>query len=211
MTSVGDNRRGRQVILDTAVAQFQAEVTSLARSMVALGDPVYGASCVGVGKGSNVWTEEELKALEVGVVGGFSRECHDGGITRFALLSAVGSTPNSRIRYVRLMGQKEETVKGIGFKRLAIFRSGINGGNVHTPGYVSRLGRFIPGRFGTIEQHDIGRAFAAELNNSSAPNGVVYLEKHGNETAVPSGRKVPRVIRQGCFVVPTPCRGRWCP
>jgi hypothetical protein len=38
------------------------------------------------------------------------------------------------------------------------------------------LGRLIPGPFGTIEQDDIGRAFAAEFISSSAPNGVVYLE-----------------------------------
>ena len=118
--------RLRQVILDTASsAEFPAAVTTLAMSMVALGDPVYGASCVGVGKGSNAWSEEELKALELGIVGGFARGCHDGGIERFALLSAVGSTAKSRIRYVRLMGLKEETVQGIGFKRLAIFRPGI--------------------------------------------------------------------------------------
>ena len=67
------NHRSRQVILDTAAAQFPAEVTKLALSMVALGDPVYGASCVGVGKGSMKWSEEELKALEIGVVGGFAR------------------------------------------------------------------------------------------------------------------------------------------
>jgi uncharacterized protein YbjT (DUF2867 family) len=168
--------RLRQVILDTAAAQFQAEVTTLAQSMVALGDPVYGASCVGVGKGSNAWSEEELKALELGVVGGFARGCHDGGVDRFALLSAVGSTPKSKIRYVRVMGLKEATVQGIGFKRLAIFRPGIIGGNAHTPGYVAWLGRLITGKFGTIEQDDIGRAFAAEFINSSAPNGVVYLE-----------------------------------
>ena len=36
--------RVRQVILDTAAAQFPAEVTKLAQSMVAQGDPVYGAS-----------------------------------------------------------------------------------------------------------------------------------------------------------------------
>jgi len=174
-TPLTANHRLRQVILDTAAAQFPAEVTKLARSM-ALGDPVYGASCVGVGKGGNAWSEEALKALELGVVGGFSRGCHDGGIERFALLSAVGSTPNSRIRYVRVMGLKEETVQAIGFKRLAILRPGIIGGNPHTPGYVAWLGRLIPGRFGTIEQDDIGRAFAAEFANSSAPNGVVYLE-----------------------------------
>jgi uncharacterized protein YbjT (DUF2867 family) len=77
---------------------------------------------------------------------------------------------------VRVMGLKEETVQQTGFKRLAIFRPGIIGGNAHTPGYVAWLGRLIPGRFGTIEQDDIGRAFAAEFSNRSAPNGVVYLE-----------------------------------
>jgi uncharacterized protein YbjT (DUF2867 family) len=175
-TPLTADHRLRQVIVDTAAAEFPAEVSTLARSMLALGDPVYGASCVGVGKGSRQWSEEELKALELGVVGGFARGCHDGGVERFALLSAVGSTANSRIRYVRVMGLKEETVQGIGFKRLAIFRPGIIGGNAHTPGYVEWLGRLIPGRFGTIEQDDIGRAFAAEFINISAPNGVAYLE-----------------------------------
>jgi hypothetical protein len=170
------NHRLRQVILDTAAAQFPAEVTKLALSRVALGDPVYGASCVGVGKGSMKWSEEELKALEIGVVGGFARGCHAGGVAQFALLSAVGSTAKSRIRYARVMGLKEETVQGVGFKSLAIFRPGIIAGNAHTPGYVAWLGRFIPGPWGTIEQDDIGRAFAAEFISSSAPTGVVYLE-----------------------------------
>jgi uncharacterized protein YbjT (DUF2867 family) len=145
------NHRLRQVILDTAAAQFPAEVTKLALSMVALGDPVYGASCVGVGKGSMKWSEEELKALEVGVVGNFARACHAGGVARFALLSAAGSTATSRIRYARVMGLKEETVQGVGFKRLAIFRPGIIAGNAHTPGYAAWLGRIIPGPWGTID------------------------------------------------------------
>jgi hypothetical protein len=42
--------------------------------------------------------------------------------------------------------------------------------------YVAWLGRLIPGRFGTIEQDDIGRAFVAEFIESSAPNGTVYFE-----------------------------------
>src|SRR6266850_6540142 len=84
--------RVRQVIVDMASAQFPAEVTRLAQSMVAQGEPVCGASCVGVGKGSMKWSEEELRALEIGVVGGFAGGCHAGGITQFALLSAAGST-----------------------------------------------------------------------------------------------------------------------
>jgi uncharacterized protein YbjT (DUF2867 family) len=168
--------RKRQVILDTADTQFPAEVAKLAQSMIAQGDPVYGASCVGVGKGSMKWSEDELKALEIGVVGGFARGCRAGGIKRFSLLSAVGSTAKSRIRYLRVMGLKEEAVQRIGFQRLAIFRPGIIAGNAHTPRYVAWLGRLIPGGFGTIEQNDIGRAFVAEFVSSSGSNGVEYLE-----------------------------------
>jgi hypothetical protein len=86
------DHRVRQVILDTAVAEFPAAVTTLAMSMVVLGDPVYGASCVGVGKGSNAWTEEELKALELGVVGGFARGCHAGGVDWSFYIFSSGSS-----------------------------------------------------------------------------------------------------------------------
>ena len=170
------NSRVREVILDTAAAGFSDAVTKIAQDMAAQGDPVYGACCVGVGKGSMQWSEQDLIALEIGVVGGFARGCHAGGITRFALLSAVGSTAKSRFRYVRVMGLKEEEVGKTGFERLAIFRPGIIAGNVHTPGYVAWLGRLIPGPFGAIEQDDIGRAFVAEFIDNPAANGTAYFE-----------------------------------
>ena len=172
---LGASARVRQVVMDTAAAGFAADVTTLAWSLVAQGDPVCGASCVGVGTGSLRWSEDDLKALEIGVVGGFARGCHAGGITHFALLSAAGSDSQSRIRYARIMGLKEETVRAAGFRRLAIFRPGIIGGNTHTPGYAAWLGRLIPGPFGTIEQDDMARAFVAEFAASSAPEGTAYL------------------------------------
>jgi uncharacterized protein YbjT (DUF2867 family) len=185
--------RVRGVVLDTAAAQFPAEVTKLAQSMVAQGDPVYGASCVGVGSGSMTWSEEQLKALEIGVVGGFARGCRAANITRFSLLSAVGSDAKSRFRYVRVMGLKEETVRGIGFQRLTIFRPGIIAGNAHTPRYLAWLGRLIPGRFGTIEQDDIGRAFVAEFVSDLVPKGVTYLE-NGAMTQKSRALNRPRTI-----------------
>jgi uncharacterized protein YbjT (DUF2867 family) len=185
--------RSRQAILDTAAPQFPAEVTKLVQSMVAQGDPVHGASCVGVGKGSLQWSDEELKALEIGVVGGFARGCHAGGIMQFALLSAAGSSAESRIRYARVMGLKEETVEGVGFRSLAIFRPGIIAGNAHTPSYAAWLGRLIPGPFGTIEQDDIGRAFVAEFISSSAPNGVVYLDNRAMRQRS-RGLKLPTIL-----------------
>jgi uncharacterized protein YbjT (DUF2867 family) len=175
-TRLTEGHRVRQVACDTAADRFPADVTALAQSLMTHGERVYGASCVGVGKGSFQWTEEALKALEIGVVGGFARGCRAGGITRFALLSAAGSDVRSRIRYVRIMGLKEETVRAIGFRRLAIFQPGIIGGNAHTPAYAEWLGRLIPGRFGTIAQEDIGRAFAAEFSDGAAADGVVYLD-----------------------------------
>lgn len=168
--------RVRQVTLNTAAADFPEQVAAVAERTVASGDPVWGASCVGVGTGSLNWSEAALKALEIGVVGGFARGCRAAGITRFALLSAVGSTPTSRIRYARIMGMKEEAVQAVGFTRLAIFRPGIIGGNAHTPGYAAWLGRLVPGRFGTVEQDDIGRAFVAEFRGSDRRNAVVHLE-----------------------------------
>jgi uncharacterized protein YbjT (DUF2867 family) len=187
--SLAADARVRQVIMDTADARFPADVTRLAQSLVAQGDPVYGASCIGVGKGSMKWSEDDLKALEIGVVGGFAHGCRAGGIARFSLLSAVGSTAKSRFRYVRIMGLKEEAVQAIGFQRLAIFRPGIIAGNAHTPGYVASLGRLIPGSFGTVEQDDIGRAFVAEFVGSSAASGVVYF----NNGAM---RRMSRALRE---------------
>ena len=128
---------GRNVVLDnTGAADFAERVPLPWPAEVLSQGPVSAVSCVGVGSGSMRWSEEQLRQLEVGVVGAFARGCHDAGITQFCLLSAVGSTACSRFRYVRVMGMKEDTVRGIGFTRLAIFRPGIIVGNAHTPAWV---------------------------------------------------------------------------
>jgi uncharacterized protein YbjT (DUF2867 family) len=167
--------RLRQVVMDTGTASFAEDIAELARSTSAGVEPLYGASCVGIGKGSQQWSEADIKQLEVGVVGAFARGCRAAGVERFALLSAVGSSAKSRIRYVRIMGEKEDAVRGLGFKRLAIFRPGIIAGNVHTPAAVAWFGRLIPGRFGTIDQDDIGRAFVSEFLQLQ-PDGTSFLE-----------------------------------
>lgn len=122
------------------------------------------------------WSEEELKRLELGVVGAFARGCHDAGIAQFCLLSAVGSTAKSRFRYVRVMGMKEDKLRSVGFRRLAIFRPGIIVGNAHTPAWVAWLGRLVPGRFGNVDQRDIGRSMAAEIALHGRDAGEAILE-----------------------------------
>jgi uncharacterized protein YbjT (DUF2867 family) len=117
-----------------------------------------------------------LKRLELGVVGDFARGCHDAGIGQFCLLSAAGSSARSRIRYARIMGMKEDTVRTIGFARLAIFRPGIIVGNAHTPAWTGWLGRLIPGSFGNIDQRILGRSIAAEIALHSGESGEVIRE-----------------------------------
>jgi hypothetical protein len=153
----------RQVVLDTGAETFGSEISGLARSCSAQPEPSYAASCIGIGKGSQQWSEEDIKKLEIDVVGTFARGCLAAGIERFGLLSAAGSSTQSWIRYARIMGEKEDAVRSLGFKRLAIFRPGIIAGNAHTPRYLALLGRLVPGAFGTINQEDIGRAFVGEF------------------------------------------------
>jgi uncharacterized protein YbjT (DUF2867 family) len=155
--------RLRQVIMDTSAATFEGEIAELARTCIMPGEPLYAASCIGIGKGSQQWSDQDIRKLEIGLVGAFARGCLAAGIERFGLLSAAGSSAKSWIRYARIMGEKEDAVRSVGFKRLAIFRPGIIAGNAHTPGFLALLGRLVPGSFGTIDQGDIGRAFVGEF------------------------------------------------
>jgi uncharacterized protein YbjT (DUF2867 family) len=167
--------RVRNVVLDTGAADFAERTAALAREVLSQG-PASAVSCVGVGSGSMRWSEEELKRLEVGVVGTFARGCHDAGIAQFCLLSAAGSTAQSRFRYVRVMGMKEDTVRSIGFARLGLFRPGIIAGNAHTPAWAGWLGSLVPGSFGSIDQRVLGRSIAAEIALHSRESGEVIRE-----------------------------------
>jgi len=172
---VAERARVRNVVLDTGGVDFAERTEEVARETLSRG-PASAVSCVGVGSGSMRWSEEELKRLELGVVGAFARGCRDAGIAQFCLLSAVGSTAKSRFRYVRVMGMKEDTLRSIGFRRLAIFRPGIIVGNAHTPAYAGWLGSLVPGKFGNIDQQVLGRSMAAEVALNSQESGEVIFE-----------------------------------
>ncbi len=165
----------RNVVLDTGAADFAERTATLAREVLSQG-PASAVSCVGVGSGSMRLSEEGLRQLELGVVGAFARGCHGAGIAQFCLLSAAGSSTHSRIRYARVMGMKEDTLRSIGFARLAIFRPGIIAGNAHTPAWAGWLGKLVPGRFGNIDQEILGRSIAAEIALHSRRTGEVILE-----------------------------------
>ncbi len=171
-----DPARLRNVVMDTGAADFEMRVAELATEVAAGGDRVSAVSCVGVGSGSLRWTEEQLKQLEVGVVGAFARGVRQASVAQFCLLSAVGANAGSRIKYVRILGLKEAAIQAVNFPRLAIFRPGTIVGNSHTPRWVGWLGKWVPGPWGSIEQRDIGKAFVAEIAARAADTGVVFYD-----------------------------------
>jgi uncharacterized protein YbjT (DUF2867 family) len=173
---ISDPARLRNVVMDTSAADFEMRIADLARGVVAEGDRVSAVSCVGVGSGSSQWTEEQLKQLEIGVVGAFARGVRQAGVEQFCLLSAAGANAGSRIKYARIMGLKEAAIQAVNFPRLAIFRPGIIVGNAHTPRWVGWLGKLVPGPWGSIERRDIGTAFVAEIAGKAAATGVVFFD-----------------------------------
>jgi uncharacterized protein YbjT (DUF2867 family) len=181
---IADPARQRNVVMDTGAADFEMRVADLAREVVAAGDRVSAVSCVGVGSGSSQWTEEQLKQLEVGVVGAFARGVRQAGVAQFCLLSAVGANAGSRIKYARIMGLKEAAIQAVNFPGLAIFRPGIIVGNAHTPRWVGWLGKWVPGPWGSIEQRDIGKAFVAEIARRAAETGVTCYDNQGMRKSI---------------------------
>jgi uncharacterized protein YbjT (DUF2867 family) len=183
---IADPARVRNVVMETGAADFEMRVADLTREFVARGDRVSAVSCVGVGSGSSQWTEEQLKQLEIGVVGAFARGVRQAGVAQFCLLSAVGANAGSRIQYVRIMGLKEAAIQALNFPRLGIFRPGIIVGNAHTPRWVGRLGKLVPDPWGSIEQRDIGKAFVAEIAKRAAETGVAFYDNRGMRKSIGS-------------------------
>ena len=176
---IADPSRLRNVAMNTGAADFELRVAALAIEVAAGGDRVSAISCVGVGSGSVQWTEEQLKQLEIGVVGAFARGVRQAGVEQFCLLSAAGANAKSRIKYVRIMGLKEAVIQAVNFPRLAIFRPGIIVGNAHTPRWVGWLGKLVPSPWGNIEQRDIGMAFVAEIAKKATATGAVFYDNQG--------------------------------
>src|SRR5580704_2566986 len=190
---IADPARLRNVVMDTGASDFAMRVVDLTREVVAEGDRVSAVSCVGVGSGSAQWTEEQLKQLEIGVVGAFARGVRQAGVAQFCLLSAAGANPGSRIKYARIMGLKEAAIRAVNFPRLAIFRPGIIVGNAHTPRWIGWLGKLVPGSWGSIEQRDIGKAFVAEIVGKAAEIGAAIYDNREMRKSIVESRRASEI------------------
>jgi len=165
--AIRDEAKVRQVVVDTNAGDFEEVVEEKARSHdVAI-------SCIGLGSGTARMTEAQMLEVEVELLGKFARGCKAAGIEVFELLTAVGvgeRSVNSRIKYLRVLGKKLNTVRDVGFEKLAIFKPGTIVGNAHTPNWITLFTGFIPDAlgWGNIRQDDLARAFVAHLEKRAA-------------------------------------------
>lgn len=172
-----------QVVVD--MDRLEEEVAPHAREVdVAL-------AAFGVGKGSAKMPEEEVRRIEIACPLAFCRAARAGGARVGGVMTAAGADPESRMKYARIIGEKEKAVESVGFDFLGIYRPGVILGNSNTPGavgYVTPLLDWVmPSKFHSIHKNDLARAMVAQseqmllaIAQGTAPKeGTVKILEYG--------------------------------
>ena len=76
------------------------------------------------------------------------------------------------MRYARILGEKEEAVRTVGFDFLGLYRPAVILGNSNTPGYLERVMPLLhwamPSKYHSIHKNDIARAMVAQSEQALA-------------------------------------------
>ena len=141
----------------------------------------------GVGKGSVKMPDQERRKIEIAYPQAFCRAAKAGGARVGAVMTAVGVNPESRSKYVRIIGEKEKAVESARFDFLGLYRPAVILGNSNTPGvlgYIMPLLHWaMPSKYHSIDKSDIARAmvmqseqaFLAISQGGAPPEAVVKI------------------------------------
>ena len=139
--------------LETAIAQHVHDV-----------DIAFAA--FGVGTGSAKLAELELRKIEVLYPAAFCRAAKSAGARVCALMTAAGADAGSKVKYLKIMGDKERAVQSLTYDFLGLYRPGMILGNSNTPralGYVMQLVQWaLPVRYHAVHKNDLARAMVAQ-------------------------------------------------
>ncbi|HLK48161.1 MAG TPA: hypothetical protein VKT49_08505 [Bryobacteraceae bacterium] len=120
----------------------------------------------GVGKGTAKMADEEVRKIEIAYPLAFCRAAKAGGARVGGVMTAAGANPESRMKYVRFIGEKEKAVESVKFDFLGIYRPGVILGNSNTPGYLGRVMPLLhwamPPKWHSIHKNDLARAMVAQ-------------------------------------------------
>jgi uncharacterized protein YbjT (DUF2867 family) len=154
-----------------------------------------GFCAIGVGKGSRKMPEAAVRKIEVQYPEAFANGCKAGGVLSMGLMTAVGSDIKSSFTYVRIIGEKERAVTGVGIPTLGIYQPSVIFGNSNTPSYlhylVPAVQWVLPSRYHSIHKNELARAMVegtqkalAELQHRQAggalPTPVVKFYEYSD-------------------------------
>jgi len=88
-------------------------------------------------------SQAAFRAVDFDAVLAFARAARQAGVTRFALVSALGANPRSAAFYSRIKGETEAALAGLGFASLVIVRPSLLAGDRAALGQPARTGERI--------------------------------------------------------------------
>ena len=133
-------------------------------------------------------SQAAFKAVDHDAVLAFARAASAAGVTRFAVVSALGADAQSRSFYNRTKGETEAALRTVGFRHLVIARPSLLAGNRASLAQAPRLGEalalaitrplalagLIPKAWRPIESATLARALVRGV--AQAAPGVTVLE-----------------------------------
>jgi uncharacterized protein YbjT (DUF2867 family) len=142
-----------------------------------------GFCAIGVGKGSQKMPESEVRRIEVQYAEAFAKGCKAGGVLSMGIMTAAGSDIESSFKYVRIIGEKEKAVSGVGIPTLGIYKPSVIFGNSNTSSYLRyvfpAVQWLLPSRYHSIHKSELARAMfegtqkaLAELQQKKTQGGA---------------------------------------
>ena len=120
----------------------------------------------GVGKGSAKMPEEQVRKIEIAYPQSFCRAAKAGGARVCGVMTAAGANPQARMKYAKIIGEKEKAIESLKFDFLGMYRPAVILGNSNTPGtlgYVIPLLHWaMPSRYHSIHKNDLARAMVEQ-------------------------------------------------
>jgi uncharacterized protein YbjT (DUF2867 family) len=131
-------------------------------------------------------SQAAFRAVDFDAVLAFARAAHQAGVSRFAVVSALGADPHSAAFYNRVKGEVEVALATLGFASLVIARPSLLAGNRAALGQPARpverfvlglavpLARLIPRAWRPITAATVARAMLRAVEQ--ARPGVRIIE-----------------------------------
>lgn len=110
--------------------------------------------------------DDEVRTIEIGYPLAFCRAAKAAGARVAGVMTSVGATPDSRMKYVRIIGEKERAAESVGFEFLGLYRPAVILGNSNTPGLLGVVMPLVhwamPSRYHSIHKDHIAQAMVAQ-------------------------------------------------